>query len=462
MTTLPVYPGCAVPFTTPTRVVPATPATLAALIKAAQPGDEIQLASGDYGIVKILNANPASYVKITSAPGAVAALSGILVAQSSFLAFIGLMIESNKLASQTGLVYISGSHDLVIYGNIVRSQADVSSWTQADWIAKAPVLGIEVYARSTIDQHSISITNNIIYGILTPLGVNANQMLIQGNIIDNFGDDAMDVLGSDVIFHGNKVTNSHNLANGNHNDFIQMAWAYFESLQPKDASGKPITYWFKNWLIDGNTFIVKTDPNLPFPADGVWISPGQIAPDGIQGIGISLIDGFTITNNVIVIPDANGIWGGGINGVIVNNTVLNTIGARTWIGNFTNGANLTIRNNLVSCFETGQLTPTNMSVAPNPLTYTIGANVVQDHNMDVTGVLGTPGVKPGVFVKFDPINCEYDLHLVPSSPAIGAGSALQAPPIDISGTTRNPASIDLGAYTYSSLSNSGSVRTTQS
>jgi hypothetical protein len=55
-----------------------------------------------------------------------------------------------------------------------------------------------------------------------------------------------------------------------------------------------------------------------------------------------------------------------------------------------------------------------------------------------------------VFVKYRPLTTGYDFHLISGSPAIGTGTALNAPNHDISGKARNPLRIDIGAYAYSS------------
>ena len=53
----------------------------------------------------------------------------------------------------------------------------------------------------------------------------------------------------------------------------------------------------------------------------------------------------------------------------------------------------------------------------------------------------------GEFVKFDPANFVFDLRLKAGATAIGAGSPVEAPAVDITGAARgNP--VDIGAYRY--------------
>ncbi len=56
----------------------------------------------------------------------------------------------------------------------------------------------------------------------------------------------------------------------------------------------------------------------------------------------------------------------------------------------------------------------------------------------------------GMFVSFDPAKFVYDLRLRPGASAIGAGSSIDAPSVDITGAPRG-SSIDVGAYQHGPL-----------
>jgi hypothetical protein len=56
----------------------------------------------------------------------------------------------------------------------------------------------------------------------------------------------------------------------------------------------------------------------------------------------------------------------------------------------------------------------------------------------------------GMFVSFDPAKFAYDLRLRPGAIAIGAGSSIDAPSVDITGAPRG-SSIDAGAYQQGAL-----------
>jgi hypothetical protein len=170
---------------------------------------------------------------------------------------------------------------------------------------------------------------------------------------------------------------------------------------------------FTDHLLDGNIIIQTTQRDKPFD------SP-------LQGIGY--FDGpfrrVKIINNVVITSAHHGIalyhaydsW-------IINNTV--TGGKLPWIlvSDSKEGArswNVVVRNNLSNRID---LSPGSMG----------------DHNMLL-------GINPGVhFLEYDPANNRFDLHLRPTSPAVGQGSSVLAPGVDVEGTLRIPR-IDIGAY----------------
>jgi hypothetical protein len=118
---------------------------------------------------------------------------------------------------------------------------------------------------------------------------------------------------------------------------------------------------------------------------------------------------------------------------LVNNTVYSNGTHGIWI-NSTNVVNIVVRNNTVS------------NNADNPqITQLAGSEgqTTVDHNLFYSSNT-TVGSSP---VTGDPkfVNPGTDFHLQAGSPAIGAGSATNAPPDDLDLVARG-ASIDIGAY----------------
>ena len=394
-----------------------------------KPGDTIMLMSGNYGNVTINGPINSNFITIKAALGQTPVLTSLKVS-SNKLAFTNLTIEGLSPVNNGQLAVFSNSTDIVFSGNILDSQPDVSGWSISDWKTYAARSGIIASASGpTLTQSCFAITNNLFRNIQGPVGIEANNVLFSGNVVNNFGDDATDVIGNNIIYSHNFITNSHDLLDGNHNDGLQMAAADFEVKQNPTYS-----YWFTNWVVDSNVVIAQTDPNLPFPANGMG-SDG----DGLQCYGFTHLNGYTITNNICVIPDFNGIWGGSMNnGVIANNTlvgnsVVDPTGASghhgvVWIS-LLGGTNVVVRNNIT--------TSTGLSAASLQGEGMTGT-VVADHNIAAT---------PDMFRTFDPANFLYDLRPANGSPTIGGGIPDQAPTVDYTGAARG-GSYDVGAISY--------------
>ena len=273
-------------------------------------------------------------------------------------------------------------------------------------------------------------------------------MLFSGNEIEHFGDDGIDYNASNISISTNYIHDNLNLADGAHPDGMQ---------------GYPGNY--SNVMIDSNRVIRQTDPKLPFP---------------YQLQGIDAFDGdwtnLTVTNNVVVASSCWGMSFGSLHGGrIINNTVVDdgtdtgtkiagkvvcrpgiAVGDKTHQGLSSN--DVIIRNNIAHGLTMDNRNP----------------NMVLDHNnclaIDevckiLTFVNGKPDwgtYKPGEygghnvvdrrgakseFVNFDPANFAFDLRLKAGATAIGAGSPVEAPAVDITGAARgNP--VDIGAYRY--------------
>jgi hypothetical protein len=353
------------------------------------PGDEIMLMNGSYGDLHVSRAVNTDFVTVAAAPGQAPVLGAITVRNSTKLVLSGLTFQKlNASGSILFLSYFSGDNDIVFSGNNLLSQPDVSAWSIADWIGLAPTAGIFVGYQRGASQNCFAITSNTIKNIRNGVNITADNLLFDSNTVDNFGDDATDVAGTNVTYSRNVETNSHDLLDGNHNDFLQMTVAAFE------PPGGPTT-WFTNWVIDSNVFVDQTVPNLPFPADGSGY-PSPTVGTGVQCIGVSYLNGAKITNNVCVISIFNGIWGGSLqNAVIADNTILGSNPAHPAnIGGLTNSANVTVRNNITTgMINLKSIAPVVPSRYPRPLTYLPGSGIVLDNNRTLSPVAATQAVQ---------------------------------------------------------------------
>jgi hypothetical protein len=423
-----------------------------------KPGDAIELMSGNYGDVWIgvwgSSMANSDFVTIEAAPSQTPVLSRLTVNGANKWYFKGLKVQA--LASgYMPLVEIKGqsqaipNQDIVLDGLSVSSQDDVSAWSQADWRTKGRWEGIDI---SGIQQTSCtSVSNTTIHNVRNGANLAANQSLFANNVINNFGDDALDYAASNLIITHNTITNSNTIGDENHNDAMQgQIGQVFSGV----ASNK-----YNNILIDSNLVIRQTDHKLKFPG---WL----------QGIDAFDEDwsNVTVSNNVVTTSACWGIFYASLHGgLIINNTVLSddlvtmpgnckpavAVGDKSHEGS--SSYNVTLRNNIANAI----------------IFYNIGVNMVMDHNVcSVDGgnciisyaVNGAAAyfTKPGTygdsniidsqgssgeFVNFNPSQLAYGVQLKAGAQARGAGSSRSAPALDITGATRT-LPMDIGGYAY--------------
>ncbi len=402
-------------------------------------GDKVQCASGNYGDFGPERLAFNSFVLICAAPGAVPVFSFINIQSCTYMILRGLTVR--RLASgYLGLISITRdwqdtdipSSNIIIDGCDIASTDDASAWTQADWQAKASVYGIFLRggnAQTSDEGNCITICNNRIRNVGAAIAGAINNVLYYNNQIDYLCGDGIDFAGSNLRMIKNRITNSVEAGDGTHKDGMQG--------QPGYA---PPGYHFQNIFIDNNVVIAKADPNLKFPGD-------------MQGISAfdQYWDDVTVTNNVVITSTYHGMtWVNSHRLLIANNTVIGTNpAAMTWIGVRNAGSDdIVVRNNIctgiLNDFYDPSVTFDHDMVGGQIAWHTAAGpewisdpGVYGDHNTIVTQADLVAN-----FVKFDPVNCVYDVHLVLGSPAIGAG-ALPAPPYP-DGTPR-VAPVNLGA-----------------
>ena len=115
----------------------------------------------------------------------------------------------------------------------------------------------------------------------------ADLTLFSGNEIDHFGDDGIDYAASNLNITKNYIHDNLDIGDGNHEDAMQGVIGVL-------PAGVAVNN-FQSILIDSNTVIRQTDPNLAFPA-------------GLQGIDAfnSNWTYLTVTNNVVI---TSACWG---------------------------------------------------------------------------------------------------------------------------------------------------------
>ena len=419
-----------------------------------QPGDLIELMSGDYGDIVIGDylqqvVNP-SFVTVEAAPGQAPVFSTLFIRSTKKWVFKGIKVQSlfGTNNSKLPLVAVTDqgaalpTSDIILESMQVSSADNTDGWTQPEWLARARVVGIS--AKGTdhgANTTCVSVTNSHISKVIFGAEVMANNMLFSSNEIDRFGDDGIDYVASNILIAKNYIHDDQVLGNGAHMDGMQG--------YPGGAS---------NVVIDSNRVIRQTDPKLPFPTY-------------LQGI--DAFDGdwtnLTVMNNVVVTSACWGIFFSSVHGgKVINNTVvadgllpqpgncrpLVVVGDKTHQGSPSSDA--IIRNNIANGLNIHNLDP-NMTMDHN---ICLGINGKCQIVTYVGGKLDWGTVKPGIyrdrniidgrgarsmFVNFDPAKFVFDLRLRPGAPAIGAGNPEGAPPVDITGAPRR-SPVDIGAY----------------
>ncbi len=295
------------------------------------PGDVVYLRSGDHGDVGLTGVND-DFVTIEAEPGQTPVIGHLKTFGASRWIIRGITFRSDSggwLVEFLNHNSLGPSDNIVFEMNDLLSRKDVSAWTAKDWTIFG-MNGIKSQATCA------TIRNNRLTNVRNGIMVEGAGSLIDGNTIDYFADDGIDILVGNVSIIGNRITNNLAIGDGNHNDGIQ-GWTVGGAVND-------------NVLIADNVIIHSTDPSLPFPGE-------------LQGIAI--FDGkweqVTIRNNRVVTNHWHGITVFGVkDSVIESNRVIGTDPKRTtWIDVENMKAiqggspprNVSVRNNVATYFR---------------------------------------------------------------------------------------------------------------
>ncbi len=371
-------------------------------------GDTIWLRSGSHGDLLIDRHYNLDRITLAAEEGHTPRLSSLHIRSSSHWTIRGLSISAEFGASyrRRTLVDLESHnwrgpiHDIVVEQCAICSVADTSTWTADDWNQLA-CNGLEA------DGTRMTIRDNHLLNVNFGISVTAGESLITGNVVENFAGDGLRGLGNYCTFAYNTVKNCYNV-NANHDDGFQ-SW----SVGPGGVGSGEVV----GVVLRGNTIINYEDPNQPHRGT-------------LQGIGCfdgTFVD-WIVENNVVITDHWHGITLlGARNCLVVNNTVLDRNDRRPgppWIriGKHKNGTppvDCVVRNNLATAF-------------------TSATEVREESNLRIQD--------PAAFFV-DP--ARFDLHLLPSAPAIDAGSSLDAPALDRDRIPRPQGNgIDIGAYEW--------------
>jgi hypothetical protein len=445
------------------------------------PGDTLLLMTGDYGPIQIgapnLETTNSDFVRVEPGPGQAPIIDNILVYASTKWLFDGVTFQSIRTpttGSQALVTVKDGGTGFpatdIVFKNILATSAPstvVATWTAANWYANART-GFSITGSAGSGTNGepyttcVSITDSHITNVYIGTALFANNILFDHNEIDHAAEDMLDFGGNNLIITHVREHDGVTAGDGNHNDGMQ-GQAGALSIAALNAGVK--YNQFMNVLIDSNTVIRRTDPNLSLPS-----------PQGLQGIDAFDADwtNITVTNNVVISRTCWGISFASVhNGLFANNTVVD------------DGDTFVVEPNCTSTFAVGnnshQGTATSNTRISNNLadTFELAVNattgVTADHNVALNFYQGFQGYINGVwsyqwpagkdangniapaanipyatqFVSWPSsptTSWQYDVHLLPGSVAIGAGtSGGVLPTINIMGATR-VAPWTVGAY----------------
>ena len=282
-------------------------AELQAALASANGGDEIKLATGDYGNLRLtsnsgFNVQYSSPVTITSAdPNAPATLGRVLLRDVGNLSFDNIAFDYNKApndASSTKFFEVSSSSNVSITNSTFQGETDSGGFG----------FGTAVFIRNS---SGVTVENNDLDS--WERGITAGQssdIIIKGNEISGTSSDAMQFTEvNNILIENNYLHDSAaSPTGGAHRDMIQ-----FFSIN-QDTPSTDIT-------IRGNTFDI---------GDGSWTQTIFMRNEAVdlQGAGTSMYyQNVVIENNTIYNTHTHGITIGATDGLVIqNNSVLQVDG----------------------------------------------------------------------------------------------------------------------------------------
>jgi hypothetical protein len=431
-----------------------------------QPGDALMLMSGNYGDIGIgafnLPTTNTDFVTVQAGTGQTPVFTTLFIESSNKWVFNAIKVQSlfGTNGNIQALVTLEDqgpaypTTDIVMENMLISTADSMTGWSQAQWLAKART-GFFVWGspgngtNGEPNTTCVTLVGSHIQNVRNGAALAGNNLQFTNNVIDHFGDDAIDYAASNLAITRNTIHDNLNIGDGNHEDAMQGQNGPLAAGTAYNA--------FSNILIDSNLIIRQTDPQLAFSTY-------------LQGIVAFDEDwtNVTVTNNVVVTSACHGITFSSIhNGLIANNTVVNDglvsvpgCIAAINVGGASNegpqSTNTVVRGNLssqlnIDTLNTGVVPDHNVVLCcgPGPFISWYVNGVVQYLSQPGTymngNVIDTEGAK-GEFVNFSPSTMTYTIMLKSNAQAIGAGAA-GGPTIDIAGYARK-APYTAGAYSY--------------
>jgi hypothetical protein len=400
-------------------------------------GDTIFLRNGQHGYVVVKGINSGNVV-ITPQPGHNPIIermkvSGAVVTPAAYWKLDKLIFQSESVSgtitpSYSLLELFTYSNNITVSNCIITSNFNTTGWTRNDWRLRCN-RGLTTSGRLNANH---LIENNTITNIAFGLTISSSNTIVRGNTVQYFTNDASRVLGSNILFEGNKIYDLIKvmIRSENHDDMFQ-AWT---------TPNMPGQDTLKNNIIRNNLFINTTDTTRQFRGNA-------------QGIGCfdGVYKNWRVENNIVMVDHWHGIsFYGGESCIIVNNTVLDPY-PYTPVDPFdNNGTNIGPSWIRIDKKTTGPASIGNIvknNLVDNTVTIVSASMGTASNNMVIPQITGYAAF----FVNAVNLSIpsQFDLQLKPGCAAIDAGNNIDAPEFDYIGVARpQGANVDLGAYEF--------------
>lgn len=189
-----------------------------------KPGDTILLMSGNHGTPILQGYVNDEFITVMAAPQQTPVVSGMKINGSSRWMFGGIKFEGPKTSTEAvnGLIEISRSNwagpadNIIFINNSVSTEDNVAGWSESDWVNKPFYYGLLSYGTC------VTVSQNRFYHLRNAIAISGDRMLVEDNVIEDFGNDGLNVTASQLTIRRNIIRNAHHFAAETlHSDGIQ-------------------------------------------------------------------------------------------------------------------------------------------------------------------------------------------------------------------------------------------------
>ena len=227
-------------------------------------GDTLVLMSGDHGAVDLRSYLNEDFIYVVAGAGQKPIVRATSLLSSSHWFFQELKFQAVRPENEryNGLVQVLdngffGPGDNIIFNsNSFSAEDDISGWRDIDWVNKAYDYAFTTSTRCT------TLTKNHFYHAHNGLALEGDDSLVGDNLIEKFGNDGIDVTGSNITLRGNTIRGVHHTAaDPSHPDGIQ-GWT---------LKGKTN----RNLLVESNV-VINADRTEANDMQGISIFDGRL------------------------------------------------------------------------------------------------------------------------------------------------------------------------------------------